>query len=88
MREERHPGITAAASHTHQGDRVCLENAEHVEYFLEADPVQAELLGEKGKDDLEGSHSGLVLTSLLPVVHQLLNFLPLLGIILEMIMVI
>ena len=52
VREQRHPGVTAAASHTHQGDRVCLEDAEHVEYFLEADPVQAELLGEKGKDEL------------------------------------
>ena len=58
-----------------------------MEHVLEADPAQVEFLGEKGEDDLEAGHSGLVLTPLLPVVHQLLNLLPLLGVILDMIKV-
>lgn len=57
MGEERHSGIATASSHTHKANGICLEDAKHVEYFFETDPVQAELLGEKGVDDLEGGHS-------------------------------
>lgn len=87
MGEERHSGIATAASHTHKANGICLEDAKHVKYFFKTDPVQAELLGEKGVDDLECGYSGLVLAPILPVVHQLLNILPLLGIILDMIKV-
>ena len=87
MGEQRHSRIAPTASKTHQGNRVCLKDTKHVEHVLKADPVQVEFLGEKGEDDLEAGHSGLVLTPLLPVVHQLLNLLPLLGVILDMVKV-
>ena len=53
MGEQRDSRIAPTAGQTHQGNRVCLKDAKHVEHVLEADPVQVEFLGEK--DDRLGN---------------------------------
>ena len=77
MREEGDSGVDCPALSVYQRHRVGLQHSEHVLHITHRNPVHFQLLGEEGEHDLHRLNDLRVVRSFLPVVHQLLDGLPL-----------
>ena len=75
--EEGDHGVEGPALPRYQRYGVGLQHSEHVLDVLQADPVQRQFFAEEGEHDLHRLDDLGVCGPLLPVVHQLLHFLPL-----------